>query len=539
MGRHRRAKVLGVLCAAALVAAACGSDDDGGESSETTASGGAATTAADAAETTAGGETETTAAGGTEETTAGGGTEETTAGTEETTGGTEETTGGTEETTGGTEETTAGGGGGGGDLDEQYGIGATAFQDAMEATADAPLTAEGDPFVIAMPNLEGDAGGSFPDVREGAEAAQQLINERLGGIGADYEAGTPGRPIQINICSHGLTPEAAQSCANDIAGSNPNLVMIGIDFFTPAMYPAFGDLPIIQVLPIFVDDFTKSGAFSAIGGCPTAFFGAANYMAESGYDKIAVMYSDNGPGQQCWTDTTERPLQFFADQGLLEFEGFANLPGDPSDDAAQFQAVSSFLEGAENPAVFYSVQSTDCVDWTKGLRASGYEGDLVMGSACVDDTVLSLPEANGTAFEFQSYNPDGDLTEFEQFELDARQEAIDAYGPTAPVSTFMEDAFGSVLWSWQIANYMTEQGDDPFDQGALRETLTSLPPFHFIGRPPVDCSSNPEEYGAICFRKSTWLIWDGSAYGPGKALDGEYFDLTDFMNEVAAANPRS
>jgi hypothetical protein len=517
MRRHRRIGLLGVVCCAALIAASCGDDDDddtgGGTTATTAADGGTATTAAD------GGTATTATDGGTATTAADGGTATTAA-------------------DGGT-ATTAAGGSPGDDLDGEYGLGATAFQDAVNATADAPLAAEGEPFVISMPNLEGDAGGSFPDFREGAEAAVQLINDQLGGIGADYAAGTPGRPIELNVCSHGLTPEAAQSCANDIVGQEPNLIAVGIDFFTPAMYPAFAELPIIQMLPIFVEDFIQQGAFSAIGGCPTAFFGAANYLATVGYDKVAVMYSDNGPGQQCWTDTTERPLQYFVDQGqIAEFRGFANLPGDPSDDAAQFQEVAGFLEGAENPAVFYSVQSTDCVDWARGLRASGVEADLVMGSACVDDTVLGLPETVGTTFEFQSYNPDGDLAEFPTFELDVRSTAIEAYGPTAPVGTFMEDAFGSIVWAWQIANYMLEQGQDPWDRTALGAALVSLPPFHFVGRPPVDCSGNPEEYPAICFRKSTWLEWDGEAFGPGQALDGEYFDLTELMGEVAAANPR-
>jgi hypothetical protein len=344
--------------------------------------------------------------------------------------------------------------------------------------------------------------------------------------------------VQVEVCSHGLTPEAAQSCANDIAGQNPNLIAIGIDFFTPAMYPAFEAFPKIQMLPIFVEDFVQAGAYSAIGGCPTAFFGAANYLAEAGYDKVAVMYSDNGPGQQCWADTTERPMQYFADEGVYEFQGFPNLPGDPSDDAAQYQEISGFLEGASQPAVFFSVQSTDCVDWTTGLRSAGVEADLVMGSACVDETVLGLPEAEGAAFEFQSYNPDGDLSEFEAFELDVRAQAIEAYGPTAPVGTFMEDAFGSIVWAWQIANYMLEQGQDPWDAEALAAALADLPPFHFIGRPAVDCSTNPEEYPAICYRKQTWLAWDGSAFGPAKVFDGEYVDLTDLMNTVAEANPR-
>jgi hypothetical protein len=497
MQRSRLARLCAVTAATALFVAACGDDDDGGDGATTEAPAGteaaAETTTADTAATTDGGEpTETTA-----------------------------------------------GEGEAGDLDATYGLGATAFQDAMEATESAPLAAEGEPFVSSMPNLEGDAGGTFPDFREGAEAATKLVNERLGGIGADYEAGTPGRPIELNVCSHGLTPEAAQSCANDIAGQNPNLITIGIDFFTPAMYPVFQQFPMIQMLPIFVEDFTQAGAYSAIGGCPTAFFGAANYLAEAGYDKVAVMYSDNAPGQQCWTDTTERPLQHFADQGVLEFQGYANLPGDPSDDAAQFQSVAGFLEGAENPAVFYSVQSTDCVDWAKGLRASGVDADLVMGSACVDETVLALPETEGAVFEFQSYNPDGELGDYESWELQVRADAIADYGPTAAVGTFMEDAFGSIMWAWQIGNHMIDEGQDPWDRAALADTLSSLPPFHFIGRPAVDCSSNPEEYSAICFRKSTWLAWDGSAFGPGKALGGEYFDLTDLMAEVAETNPRT
>lgn len=425
------------------------------------------------------------------------------------------------------------------DLDAAYGEGAAAFQAAIEATADAPLVAEGEPFVISMPNLEGDAGGSFPDVRQGAEAAVAMINERLGGIGADYAAGTPGRPIELKMCSHGLTPEAAQGCANQVASDNPNAVVVGVDFFSPVMFPVFQQYPILQVLPIFVSDYVQPGSYSAIGGCPTAFFGAANFMASAGYDKIAVMYSDNAPGQGCWSDTTERPLQYFKDQGTVgDFRGFANLPGDPSDDAAQYQEVASFLEGAENPAVFYSVQSSDCVEWTKGLRSIGVEAQIVMGSACVDDTVKSLPEASGAIVEFQSYNPDGDLGEFEAFGLDARAEAIDAYGPEAAVSTFMQDAFGTVVWSWQIANYMIEQGADPWDAAAYAETLNTLPPFHFIGRPSVDCGGNPEEYGAICFRKSTWLQWDGSAFNAEPVLNGEYVDLTDLMGEVAASNPR-
>ena len=173
---RRTARRGAVLFSLLLVAAACGSDDDGGGAADTTA-----------------------APAGTEA------PAETTAPPE----------------TGGGETTTAGGEAPAGELadDARDGQGAVAFETAVNATADAPLVAEGEPFVIAMPNLEGDAGGTFPDVREGAEAAVKLINEQLGGIGADYEAGTPGRPIELKVCSHLLTQEEAQRCANEIVGA--------------------------------------------------------------------------------------------------------------------------------------------------------------------------------------------------------------------------------------------------------------------------------------------------------------------------------
>ena len=149
---------------------------------------------------------------------------------------------------GGETTAAASGGGAAGELadDSRDGQGAAAFETAVNATADAPLTATGEPFVVAMPNLEGDAGGTFPDVREGAEAAVKLINEQLGGIGADYEAGTPGRPIELKVCSHALTRKRRSGAPTRSSAGNPNLIQIGVDFFTPLLYPVFQGIPTLQ-----------------------------------------------------------------------------------------------------------------------------------------------------------------------------------------------------------------------------------------------------------------------------------------------------
>jgi branched-chain amino acid transport system substrate-binding protein len=487
-----------VICCAALVVASCGDDDDDYTSA----------TEAPAAETTAAEErADTTAAAG------------------------------------GETDTTAAEGGEAGELadDERDGQGAVAFETAVNATADAPLAAEGEPFVISMINLEGDAGGTFPDVREGAEAAVQLINEQLGGIGADYEAGTPGRPIELSVCSHLITQEEAQRCANEIAGQNPNLIQIGIDFFTPLMYPVFTGIPTLQTLPIFVADFDQPGVYSGIGGCPTAFISAAQFMAEvKQFDKLAIPYANNAPGNQCWTDTQERFYQHYADEGVWEFQGFPDEPGDPSDNAALIQNVADYLEGAENPGVFFGVQSSDCVEFLRGLGAAGVEAQIVVSTACVDDTVLGLPESEGMLVELQGYNiaDPASLTDFATFELGVREEAITAYGPEAAVSVFMNDSFSTMIWAWQIANQVAADGGDPFDQATLAEALASLGSYHFVGRPPVDCAGAPEEYQSICYREATYLLWNGEEYTTDPDLGTDYINVTELMTTVAESNPR-
>jgi branched-chain amino acid transport system substrate-binding protein len=531
MRRHRRLGLLSVVCCAALIAASCGDDDDdsGGGTATTAADGGTATTAAD------GGTATTAADGGTATTAADGGTATTAAD-----GGTATTAGG-----GGTETTAGGGGGATGELadDSRDGQGAAAFEAAVNSTADAPLTAEGDPFKVSMINLEGDAAGTFPDAREGAEAAVQFINEQLGGIGADYEAGTPGRPIELTVCSHTVTQEEAQRCANEIVGQDPDLIQIGVDFFTPLLYPVFQGVPTVQNLPIFVADFDQPGVFSAIGGCPGDFITAAQFMVETrGYDRVAIPWSNTPPGQQCWADTQERFYQYYKDQsnGAFDFKGFSNEAGDPSDNPAMVQNVADFLEGAENPGIYFGVQSSDCVEFIKGLRAAGVEADIVASSACDDETVRSLPESNGMTIGIQGYNvsdPES-LTDFANWELGVRDEAIDAYGPEAAKSAFMNDSFSTMIWMWQLANDVVAAGGDPSDAETFQEALNNVASYHIVGRPPIDCAGVTSEYRSICKRTETYVVWDGETFTADPALGGEYIDATDLMNAVAEANPR-
>ena len=367
MSSHRYFRMGAVLACATLVAVACGDDDDGGTT---------ATTGAEAPDTT--------------------GSEGTTG---ETAGTDAPSTSAPDGTTG---ETTAGG-----DIDTEHGLGASAFQAAMDATADTPLAADDSlpPFVIGIANLEGDPAGTFPDVREGAEAAVQMINERLGGIGADVEAGTGGRKIVLSYCGHLVDQNEAQACANQLADANPNMIIPGVDFFTPLMYPLFADFPVVEMLPIFIADFDQPGVYGIFGGCVTAFPSSAQIIAEvKGHDRLGVIWSQNAPGTECWVDTHERFYQYYADTlDNFAFKGFPFTPGDQATIPPVAQQIADYLEGAENPAVHLGAQATDCAAQIQALRAAGVEAQIYTTAACDSEAIRGLPESEGIDFEVPGY----------------------------------------------------------------------------------------------------------------------------------------
>jgi branched-chain amino acid transport system substrate-binding protein len=514
MSSRQRLRAVAIAAAAVFIVASCGDDDDG--AAGTTAAGGPEATDSTAPSTEG---ADTTLAADTGE------------------GG--ETTEGGATTGGGDTEAP----GGGGDLDSEHGQGAAAFQAAMEDTADAPLAADSslEPFVIGIPNLEGDPAGTFPDVREGAEAAVKLVNERLGGIGADIEAGTGGRPIELSYCGHLVDQNEAQACANQTADANPNMIIPGVDFFTPLMYPLFTEFPVVEMLPIFIADFDQPGVYGIFGGCVTAFPSSAQLIAEvKGHDRLAVIWSDNAPGNECWTDTHERFYQYYADTlDNFEFQGFPYTPGDQATIPPVVQQMADYLAGAENPAVHLGAQAPDCAAQIQALRAAGVEAQIYTTAACDSEAIRDLPESEGIDFEVPGYIVEQPelYDEFIQFELAAREEAIDAYGPEGPKTAFGRQMFSSIIFAYQIANQALADGVDIDDREALREAIGAIDNFHLLGYQPISCAENTSEYESICNRKTGYAYWDGETFTIDEDVaDG--MDVTELLLAVEEALPR-
>ena len=185
MSSRQRLRAAAMAAVVVLIAASCGDDDDGGASG-TTAAG-----ESEAADTTAAaGGAETTEPADAAETTEGGDTTE---------------AGPTTEGSDSTEEPA-----GEGDIDSLHGQGASAFQAAMDATADDTIGGRRQPASrssSASSTSRATRPARSPTSARVPRRPCKLVNERLGGIGADIEAGTGGRTDRAGLLRPPRRPE--------------------------------------------------------------------------------------------------------------------------------------------------------------------------------------------------------------------------------------------------------------------------------------------------------------------------------------------
>ncbi len=90
--------------------------------------------------------------------------------------------------------------------------------------------ATGTPYVFGMINDETGAV-TFPEARQGAIAAENYVNNYLGGIN--------GHPIQIDSCTGDGTPATAARCANQLVASKPIAILGAADVGAPASIPIY------------------------------------------------------------------------------------------------------------------------------------------------------------------------------------------------------------------------------------------------------------------------------------------------------------
>ncbi len=100
------------------------------------------------------------------------------------------------------------------------------------------------------------------------------------------------------MCIADASPESSQLCAQELAGKNVEMVLIGLDLFPDyATYDA-ADIPVAGIIPLFPADYASDAIYFG-GGNATLAAGNA-YVAKEYFEaeKVAIISADNARRQQ-------------------------------------------------------------------------------------------------------------------------------------------------------------------------------------------------------------------------------------------------
>ena len=336
----------------------------------------------------------------------------------------------------------------------------------------------------------------------------QLINDKLGGIGADVAAGTPGRPIRLEVCVHQADQSEAQACATKVQETDPSLIVVGIDFFTPLMYPLWQGIPAIQTIPSSSQiSISRASRVQRWWRHPVR-----------GTSAVPERRSERRPSP-CSCRTSHRPsnrLTTFTVRCWSRLAWNTRCSSTSSEihrTTMPISAMMSYLGGGDARHLWapgrQTVPSISKV-WPRPATQRKSVGAILCRCQC-----RCGPVSRGCHLWFETYITDNpDLSPFVQYELAQRQQAIDDFGPEAPVSAFMLTRFSAAVWAYQVLNRVVADGGDPSDRAAIAAVLAGAGNAHIVGSPPVDCVDVAPGLSFDLRAFDHLATWDGSQYVP-------------------------
>ena len=415
-------------------------------------------------------------------------------------------------------------------LDKSNGANASWAKSVYDCTAATPLKATGDPIVIGIHNPEGDPNGSFPEYRIGAQAAEKYINEELGGVGADYVAGKPGRPIKLEVCSVAISPADNQRCANELAAKKPTAVYSTINFFGNhfATYNS-AKIPVIVGTPITALDFTSPGTYAigGGGGCLGVHTGLIEFATKDLKGRaVAVPWANTAPGVFCYHDLEKKPLQVLNGQTsakdnvaaltlpTLRTIGVPILPGQ-ADVTAQAQQVLDF----KPDVIVFSAQGADCWSLVSSLGKLGWTPakiPLVLSGACLDDNKAKEAGDLAKGIYFIGSTPITNLAALQgllKTEGNLYKDKSIKYGAKDDYTKgFATQGFEGIMVLWETASVLAKGDASKVSGNAIEAALAATKSAHAFGGTPLDCAGAPAPYVATCNTAVTAQQWNGSGY---------------------------
>lgn len=240
-----------------------------------------------------------------------------------------------------------------------------------------------DAVVLGMVNQEGSPAGSFPEVRQAAQAAVAHVNDDLGGVA--------GRPLRLEVCRTDGSPESSAACANSLLEKRPVAVLGGVDLGSAASLPVFekAGVPYVGTSPALGAELTSSAAWMLAGGAVGDLLGVAEYALNVlQVKKVGALYVDL-PG--VLTTVISAAEVVLRSKGVTDVKLVA-----AGVDAPDFAAPLKAATAGDPDAVIVLFPPQSCARIMTAARSLRVTARIFYPSACTSQAVV---DAAGVAAE--------------------------------------------------------------------------------------------------------------------------------------------
>jgi len=392
------------------------------------------------------------------------------------------------------------------------------------SSTDAPAAEDGPPtgpeMLVGMVNTEGNPNGlDFPDIRRFAEASFEYMNAH-GGFG--------GRPVKLETCVAGGTPETSQACAQELVGKGVELILLGLDLFPDfATYEAAG-VPVIGVLPILPPDFTANALFLTGGNATTTAVMAVIAQDRYHAKTVGIIHADNAGA-----NSTAAGVEAALDKAGITWKAVKG--GDNETDAGYLGLMQA--ANADDPDLLISLYAdAGCIGTIRGYATAGITKPVLTTSICSDSDVISQVGDDATGWVFVGGTIERDTPEKALLQSIVapfiKNEATGEMGiEPADVKTgaLGLGGLGTVL-VLSLRNYAAEMvaGGTEMTGQNLYDFLKSADGlFLYGGITPVKCGLATPSYPSICS-----YVFEATEYKDGAVVsvdDGKLWDSTPLL----------
>jgi len=312
--------------------------------------------------------------------------------------------------------------------------------------------ATGTPLTLGFLNMENAPLGSFPAVREGAEAAVRHVNEDLGGVA--------NHPIQLEMCTTDGTTEASRLCATKLVAKHPVAVVGGIDLGAFGSLGVFDDaqLPYVGSSPTVGDELTLGGSYQFTGGTFAELLAEADYaITKLGAKKIAIVHVDLPGLLSTVVDAADFVLRR---RGATDVKVVAEKA-----DVADFAPALTAATRGRPDAILVVFPPQSCSRIMAARASLAITVPTFYPGACADREVVDAAGAAadqawfGSGFLPVDDSNDGDVATYRRFAGDGR---------TAGQSVLRQAGFSTVM---NLRRLLGEAGGASADAASLRTKL--------------------------------------------------------------------